>query len=152
MPTPLAQVTVEGLAETELKLHQLGEIQIPRAIGKALQAGGRILTDAIRAEAVASIHGQSKTDPGGLIRGIRMATVTEVGNEHVVAGPIWATGTHHRHLVIEGHNIQSRHGGPILGRARSNDFVDRARDAAAEAALQATQNALAAEIAEATAR
>lgn len=140
--TGVFQISVEGIPELEAKLQALGADAMNAGVKKALDAAGAILRDAILVEAKTSFKGQSETTPGGLLRGIRYETELTPGNEHVVAGPIWGKGTHARHLVIDGHDIVHRKGGPILGRARSNPFVERGMAAAGEAAVEAFEKSV----------
>jgi hypothetical protein len=146
----VVSVDLEGLPEVEAKLTAIGLAVKNTGNKKALDRAGVIMRDAIYAEARSSFVGQSEKDPGGLLRGITYQTELTPGNEHVVAGPIWGRGTHARHLVIDGHNIVHRKGGPILGRSRSNDFVLRGQNASQEAAIAAVEEELAAAIESAT--
>ena len=57
-----------------------------------------------------------------------------------MVGP-FGKGSQLRHLVIYGHNIQNRKGGPVLGRTRPNNFVQRGEEKARSQSFDAIASA-----------
>ncbi len=128
---------ISGLKEAEAKLEALGTTGIPKILNKTIKRGAVVLKNAVKAEA--HFEGQSRTDPGGLVRGIRYKVIrsvaTKKGSVGYVAGP-FGKGTAHRHLVTAGHRL------PNGGRTRANPFVERGREAGMPGAVAAVEAAL----------
>jgi hypothetical protein len=115
MAEPIYTVEVEGLLKTQMRLEELGVVKIPAAMRKVVVAGAKPMRAAIRSAEQSMTTGQSRTLPGGLLRGIRYKsgrttkTLASIAGAHAalsyyVVGP-FGKGTAHRHLVIDGHEI-----------------------------------------------
>jgi hypothetical protein len=162
MSGPIYVVDVEGLRETQARLEEIGIVKVPQAMRKIIVAGAKPMRAAIRSAAQGMTTGQSRKDPGGLVRGIRYKSgrttkaLASVAGAHAalnyyVVGP-FGRGTRHRHLVIEGHEIVGH--APNLTRTgkrtRPVPFVQAGSDAARSQSAAAIETAARAAIEEAT--
>lgn len=144
-----AYVQILGVAETRAALESLAYVKIPRAIAAGERQGAMIFRAAIRAEAASSFRTQPT---GNLLHSISYRSVRSgitagrqnvsgtvaKGGQGYLIGPM-GPGSQARALVIRGHDVKNRKGGPVLGRTRPNAFVARGQDAAEGAALAAIQ-------------
>ena len=160
MSQPYVTIHFENLEQVESRLMDLGAVKIPRVLGQVVAAGAKVMRKGIQSAGQSMTVGQSRTLPGGLIAGVRykkasggasfrgMAAAEAVGSEGLayIVGP-FGKGSQLRHLVIYGHDIQNRKGGPTYGRTKPNSFVQRgeekSRSQAFDAVAAAAKNALA---------
>ena len=143
-------IHVEGLPELSAKLTDLGVVKIPLAMRKVTVAGAKPLRAAIRTAASGMFVGQSRTTPGGMVRGIRYKQVRGSKGMEYVIGP-FGRGTAHRGLVIAGHEVVGHQPGKVHTGVRTTPrpFVEQGRREAQGAALAAIEVAAAAAIEEA---
>jgi hypothetical protein len=129
-------IEIEGLLPLEARLEELGVVKIPLAMRKVTVAGAKPMKAAIKAAGSSMFQGQSKTDPGGLVRGVRYKASRGAKGLSYTIGPFGA-GTRHRALVIYGHEITGHTGKRTGKRTRPVPFVEAGERAAAGASIAA---------------
>lgn len=136
-------VQIEGVEEVVAALNAWRVQKVPRIVRTGMRTGAKLMRAAMKAET--NFAGQSRTNPGGLLKGIKYASVR--GTFAFDIGPM-GKGTAHRHLVIRGHDVKRAKNGPVLGHAGPNPFVFRGEQDTEAMAKEAIAAAFAASTAE----
>jgi hypothetical protein len=141
---------VEGMDELVKTLTDTADRRARRLMLKVIVAGAKTLRTSIRSEApygegrkrtVMTKGGKTKEKTIHLRDSVRYkASRKTTGQIAYMVGP-FGKGSQLRHLVIYGHNIQNRKGGPVLGRTRPNNFVQRGEEKARSQSFDAIASA-----------
>lgn len=143
-----SRIEVLGVKECEAALTEFGEVKVPVAMRAVTVQGAKIMRASIKSAASSMFQGESKTMPGGLIKGVRYKAARGAKGTRYIVGP-FGKGTAHRALVVSGHEIvghapNKTHTGK---RTRPVPFVQQGEEAALPAAVAAIEEGAKAAIA-----